>query len=186
MSHAQQDHEQQQQQTQQQQATSIMNGNEEASGGAGLGESGTPPRLAKSTSLSRSRTSLMTSSASLSNLSQKYDSMLRLTTGDAGGASPSLHDENHFTSSSSTLTATSSASGGGGGGSSGGGGGGGNINALNERVTTLASSVYTELEKIVKSYGRDTVKDLTPIVVNILGLFVLQCHLIDVYLYRIM
>jgi hypothetical protein len=42
-------------------------------------------------------------------------------------------------------------------------------NPLNEKVTTLASSIYTELEKIVKLHGRDTVKDLMSIVVNILG-----------------
>lgn len=39
---------------------------------------------------------------------------------------------------------------------------------LNEKVTNLASNIYQELEKIVKCYGRDTVKDLMPIVVNIL------------------
>lgn len=41
---------------------------------------------------------------------------------------------------------------------------------LNEKVASLASSIYTELEKIVKLYGRDTVKDLMSIVVNILGI----------------
>jgi hypothetical protein len=40
--------------------------------------------------------------------------------------------------------------------------------ALNEKVATLASSIYTELEKIVKLHGRDTVKDLMSIVVNVL------------------
>jgi uncharacterized protein (DUF2249 family) len=39
---------------------------------------------------------------------------------------------------------------------------------LNEKVAHLASSIYTELEKIVKLHGRDTVKDLMSIVVNIL------------------
>lgn len=39
---------------------------------------------------------------------------------------------------------------------------------INERVASLASSIYTELEKIVKAFGRDTVKDLMPIVVNVL------------------
>jgi len=43
-----------------------------------------------------------------------------------------------------------------------------NNTPLNEKVAHLASSIYTELEKIVKSHGRDTVKDLMPIVVNIL------------------
>lgn len=42
--------------------------------------------------------------------------------------------------------------------------------ALNEKVANLASSIYTELEKIIKLYGRDTVKDLMSIVVNILGI----------------
>lgn len=40
---------------------------------------------------------------------------------------------------------------------------------LNEKVANLASSIYTELEKIVKLHGRDTVKDLMSIVVNVLG-----------------
>lgn len=40
--------------------------------------------------------------------------------------------------------------------------------SLNEKVAQLASSIYTELEKIVKTYGRDIVKELMPIVVNIL------------------
>ena len=46
-----------------------------------------------------------------------------------------------------------------------------NSNPLNEKVASLASSVYTELEKIVKLYGRETVKDLMSILVNILGKF---------------
>ncbi len=44
-----------------------------------------------------------------------------------------------------------------------------NSSPLNEKVASLASSVYTELEKIVKLYGRETVKDLMSILVNILG-----------------
>ena len=43
-----------------------------------------------------------------------------------------------------------------------------NNNPLNEKVASLASSIYTELEKIVKLHGRDTVKDLMSILVNIL------------------
>jgi hypothetical protein len=35
-------------------------------------------------------------------------------------------------------------------------------------VATLASSIYTELEKVIKVHGRDTVKDLMSLVVNIL------------------
>ena len=46
--------------------------------------------------------------------------------------------------------------------------GGTNNSPLNEKVASLASSVYTELEKIVKLHGRDTVKDLMSILVNIL------------------
>jgi hypothetical protein len=45
---------------------------------------------------------------------------------------------------------------------------GGTNNPLNEKVATLASSIYTELETIVKLYGRDTVKNLMSIVVNVL------------------
>ena len=45
---------------------------------------------------------------------------------------------------------------------------GGNNSPLNEKVASLASSIYTELEKIVKLHGRDTVKDLMSIQVNIL------------------
>ena len=40
--------------------------------------------------------------------------------------------------------------------------------ALNEKVATLASSIYTELEKVIKAHGRDTVKDLMALVVNVL------------------
>lgn len=43
-----------------------------------------------------------------------------------------------------------------------------NSSPINEKVASLASSIYTELEKIVKGCGRDTVKDLMPIVVNVL------------------
>ena len=45
----------------------------------------------------------------------------------------------------------------------------GSSNPLNEKVASLASSIYTELEKIVKLHGRDTVKDMMSILVNILG-----------------
>lgn len=43
-----------------------------------------------------------------------------------------------------------------------------NNSLLNEKVASLASSMYTELEKMVKSFGQDTVKDLMPIVVSVL------------------
>lgn len=39
---------------------------------------------------------------------------------------------------------------------------------LNEKVASLASSIYTELEKVIKAHGRDTVKDLMALVVNVL------------------
>jgi hypothetical protein len=45
---------------------------------------------------------------------------------------------------------------------------GNNNMPLNEKVASLASSIYTELEKIVKLHGRDTVKDLMSSLVNIL------------------
>lgn len=40
--------------------------------------------------------------------------------------------------------------------------------SLNEKVAQLANSIYTELEKMIKLYGKDTVKELMPIVVSVL------------------
>ncbi|RNA25271.1 C-Jun-amino-terminal kinase-interacting 4-like [Brachionus plicatilis] len=40
--------------------------------------------------------------------------------------------------------------------------------SLNEKVAQLANSIYTELEKIIKLYGKDIVKELMPIVVSVL------------------
>lgn len=42
---------------------------------------------------------------------------------------------------------------------------------LSETVTTLASNVYNELERIIKNFGEDSVKDLMPVIVSTLGLF---------------
>ena len=41
---------------------------------------------------------------------------------------------------------------------------------LSETVTTLASNVYNELERIIKKFGEDSVKDLMPVMISTLGL----------------
>jgi hypothetical protein len=41
---------------------------------------------------------------------------------------------------------------------------------LSETVTTLASNVYNELERIIKRFGEDSVKDLMPVMISTLGL----------------
>jgi hypothetical protein len=41
---------------------------------------------------------------------------------------------------------------------------------LSETVTTLASNVYNELERIIKNYGENSVKDLMPVMISTLGL----------------
>ncbi len=48
---------------------------------------------------------------------------------------------------------------------------------LSETVTTLASNVYKELERIIKNFGENSVKDLMPVMISTLGmneLFVLS------------
>ena len=40
---------------------------------------------------------------------------------------------------------------------------------LSEMVTTLASNVYNELERIIKNFGEDSVKDLMPVMISTLG-----------------
>ena len=40
---------------------------------------------------------------------------------------------------------------------------------LSETVTTLASNVYKELERIIKRYGENSVKDLMPVMISTLG-----------------
>lgn len=39
---------------------------------------------------------------------------------------------------------------------------------LSETVTTLASNVYKELERIIKNFGENSVKDLMPVMISIL------------------
>ena len=41
---------------------------------------------------------------------------------------------------------------------------------LSETVTTLASNVYNELERIIKNFGENSVKDLMPVMISTLGL----------------
>lgn len=40
---------------------------------------------------------------------------------------------------------------------------------LSETVTTLASNVYRELERIIKNFGENSVKDLMPVMISTLG-----------------
>jgi hypothetical protein len=42
---------------------------------------------------------------------------------------------------------------------------------LSETVTTLASNVYNELERIIKNFGENSVKDLMPVMISTLGWF---------------
>ena len=42
---------------------------------------------------------------------------------------------------------------------------------LSETVTTLASNVYKELERLIRHFGENSVKDLMPVMISILGLF---------------
>lgn len=105
-------------------------------------------QLGKSDASSDSKLS-STSSTSLANLARQSTN------------TPNLSDLILSTDTTSSpmnqsMTATGT------GGSSGGG------MALNEKVATLASSIYTELEKVIKAHGRDTVKDLMSLVVNVL------------------
>ena len=41
---------------------------------------------------------------------------------------------------------------------------------LSETVATLASEVYKELERIIKSFGENSVKDLMPVMISTLGI----------------
>ena len=49
---------------------------------------------------------------------------------------------------------------------------------LSETVTTLASNVYNELERIIKNFGENSVKDLMPVMISTLGLLhcFRRCH----------
>ena len=49
---------------------------------------------------------------------------------------------------------------------------------LSETVTTLASNVYNELERIIKNFGENSVKDLMPVMISTLGLFVRKKEII--------
>lgn len=40
---------------------------------------------------------------------------------------------------------------------------------LSETVTNLASNVYKELERIIKNFGENSVKDLMPVMIATLG-----------------
>jgi len=42
---------------------------------------------------------------------------------------------------------------------------------LSETVTTLAANVYKELERIIKNFGENSVKDLMPVMISTLGKF---------------
>lgn len=59
-------------------------------------------------------------------------------------------------------------------GESGGGGGAGSSNSsdshavMNEKVQTMAGSVYAEFERMIKTYDQDVVKNLMPLIVNVL------------------
>ena len=44
---------------------------------------------------------------------------------------------------------------------------------LSETVTNLASNVYRELERIIRVFGENSVKDLMPVMISILGQYAL-------------
>ncbi|XP_071949714.1 C-Jun-amino-terminal kinase-interacting protein 4-like isoform X3 [Antedon mediterranea] len=44
----------------------------------------------------------------------------------------------------------------------------GNINVMSEKVTGLASGIYREFERMIKRYDEDVVKELMPLIVNVL------------------
>lgn len=44
---------------------------------------------------------------------------------------------------------------------------------LSETVTNLASNVYRELERIIRTFGENSVKDLMPVMISILGQYAL-------------
>ena len=45
---------------------------------------------------------------------------------------------------------------------------------LSETVTTLASNVYKELERLIRHFGENSVKDLMPVMISILGQFFVE------------
>ncbi len=44
----------------------------------------------------------------------------------------------------------------------------GSVSVMSERVSGLASSIYREFERLIKSYDEEVVKELMPLVVNVL------------------
>ena len=54
---------------------------------------------------------------------------------------------------------------------------------LSETVTTLASNVYKELERIIKNFGENSVKDLMPVMISTLGKN--QCSFVCFFIHRI-
>jgi len=44
----------------------------------------------------------------------------------------------------------------------------GAVSVMSERVSGLASSIYREFERLIKSYDEEVVKELMPLVVNVL------------------
>lgn len=44
----------------------------------------------------------------------------------------------------------------------------GAVSVMSERVTGLASSIYQEFERLIKTYDEEVVKELMPLVVNVL------------------
>ena len=44
----------------------------------------------------------------------------------------------------------------------------GGVSVMSERVQALASSIYREFERMIKGYDEDVVKELMPLVVNVL------------------
>ena len=47
-------------------------------------------------------------------------------------------------------------------------GDGGDTHVMSEKVQTLAASIYQELERMIKTYDENVVKELMPLVVGIL------------------
>ncbi len=44
----------------------------------------------------------------------------------------------------------------------------GAVNVMSERVSGLAASIYREFERLIQTYDEDVVKELMPLVVNVL------------------
>lgn len=70
--------------------------------------------------------------------------------------------------SSPTMSGGSGPGGGGGGGAGGTSGAADSQAVMNDKVQALAGSVYEEFERMIGRYDRDVVKDLMPLIVNVL------------------